>query len=176
MTIGRPALPILGILLAISGLVLGAFTFISVSRIDSQVADYFDQNSWYKYNGSNFNTDPIFTHLPISELTIEFELGLGDSVYFSFTCQTYINPEPTWWSRIYVFFRVDGINRLDPDTYPSAVVGVYQETIGSNFMIHLQDVCDDLSAGIHNVTVVIYGEKTGNYIWKSSLFVQKVST
>jgi len=40
-------------------------------------------------------------------------------------------------------------------------------------MIHLQDVRDDLSPGVHNVTVVIRGDPAANYIWKSSLFVQK---
>lgn len=47
MGIERPAIPILAIILATGSLVLGAFTFISVSRVDSQVTDYFDQNSWY---------------------------------------------------------------------------------------------------------------------------------
>jgi len=47
MGIERPAIPILAIILATGSLILGAFTFISVSRVDSQVTDYFDQNSWY---------------------------------------------------------------------------------------------------------------------------------
>lgn len=172
MTIGRPALPILGILLAVSGLVLGAFNFIEVSRIDSQVTDYFDQNSWYRYNATNFNTDPTGTYLTISGLTVEFQLGPGESAYFSFTCRAHVEPIPTFWSRIYVFFRVDGIFLSNP----SAEVGMWNGAYMENYMIHLQDVRDDLSAGVHNVTVVIYGESTANYIWISSLFVQKVST
>ena len=170
---GRPTLPILAIILAISGLVLGAFTFISVSRVDSQVSDYFDQNSWYRYNATNFNTDPSGTYLTISGLTVDFELNQGESVYFSFTCRAHIEPIlGLFWSRIYIFFRVDGIFASNPN----AVVGMYNGVNTENYMIHLQDVRDDLSTGVHNVTVVIWGESTANYIWISSLFVQKVST
>lgn len=184
MGVNRPALPILGILLAISGLVLGAFTFTTVSRLEGQVAGMFDQDpccnntitynseSWYKYNGTNFNTNPIYTYLTLAELTVEFELEQNESVYFSFSSSAHLEANPTSWSRIYVYFRVDGIFQSNP----SAEVGMYQETVTHHFMLHLQAVREDLSAGLHNVTVVIYGDSTGNYIWKSSLFVQKFST
>jgi hypothetical protein len=172
MGVNRPALPILGIILAISGLVLGAFTFISVSRIDSQVANLLDQNSLYVYNGTTYNTNPIYVYITITELTVDFELEQGESVYFSFTCNAHLEANPTSWSRIYVYFRVDGLFQ----SYPNAEVGMYQETTPHHLMIHLQAVRDDLSAGVHNVTIVIYGDSTGNYIWKSSLFVQKIAT
>ena len=172
MGVNRPALPILGILLAVSGLVLGAFTFTNVSRIDSQVTNYFARNSWYRYNETNFNTDPNYTYLTHPGLMVEFELEQGESVYFVFTSSAHIESNPTSWSRIFVYFRVDGIFQSDP----TADVGTYQETVAHHFSIHLQAVRDDLSAGVHNVTVVIYGESTGNYIWKSSLFVQKIAT
>jgi hypothetical protein len=172
MGVNRPALPILGILLAVSGLVLGAFTFISVSRIDSQVSTYFAQNSWYRYNATIYNTNPTGTYLTFDGLTVEFELEQGESVYFSFTCRAHVEPIPTFWSRVYVFFRVDGIFSSNP----GAEVGMYNGAYMENYMIHLQDVRDDLSAGVHNVTVVIWGDSTGNYIWISTLFVQKVST
>jgi hypothetical protein len=172
MGVNRPAIPILAIILATGSLVLGAFTFISLSRIDSQVSDYFEQNSWYRYNATNFNTDPIGTYLTISGLTVEFELGSGDSAYFSFTCRAHVEPIPTSWSRVYVFFRVDGIFLSNP----SAEVGMYNGAFIQNYMINLQHVKDDLPAGVHNVTVVIWGDSTANYIWISSLFVQKVAT
>ena len=43
-------------------------------------------------------------------------------------------------------------------------------------MLALQHVRHDLSPGVHNVTVVIRGDSTANYIWKSSLFVQTFPT
>jgi len=176
MGIERPVLPIFGILLAVSGLVLGAINFTSVSRIEAQVGDITDlieQNSWYKYNATTFNSDPTGTYLTFSGLTIDFVLGPNESAYFSFTSRAHtepILPGPAW-SRIFVFFRVDGIFQSDP----SAEVGMYGGTFTINHMIHLQTVRSDLSSGSHTVTVVIYGDSTANYIWKSSLFVQTVS-
>ena len=172
MGVERPTLPILGIILAVSGIVLSAFTFTTVSRIDSQVTNYFAQNSWYRYNETTFNTDPIYSYLTLPGLMVEFELEQGESVYFSFSSSAHLEANPTSWSRIYVYFRVDGLFQSDP----TAEVGMYQETVTHHFSIHLQAVRDDLSAGVHNVTVVIYGDSTGNYIWKSSLFVHKIAT
>ncbi|MFX0075095.1 MAG: hypothetical protein ACFE96_06615 [Candidatus Hermodarchaeota archaeon] len=172
MGVNRPALPILGILLAVSGLVLGAFTFTSVSRIDAQITDYFNQNSWYKSDINVFNTNPSGTYLTFEDLTVEFELEQGESVYFSFTCKAHVEPILTFWSRVYIFFRVDGIFSSNP----SAEVGMFNGANTESYMIHLQLVRDDLSAGVHNVTVDVWGDSTANYIWISSLFVQKVST
>ena len=174
MGIGRPALPILGIILAISGLVLGAFGWVTVSRLEAQVANISDQNSWYKYIGPAFNSDPSGTYLTFTGLMIEFELGPNESVYFSFTSGSHIEPvlPGPAWSRIFVFFIVDGITQAEP----SAEVGMYGGSFTQSYMVHLQTVRADLSAGAHNVTVRIYGESTANYIWKSTLFVQKVPT
>ncbi|MFW9829127.1 MAG: hypothetical protein ACFFEY_16235, partial [Candidatus Thorarchaeota archaeon] len=86
---GRPAVPILAIILAISGLTLGAFTFISVSRIETQVTNLLERNSWYRFNGTNFNTNPVYSYLTFEGLIIEFEVGTGESVYFSFTCRAH---------------------------------------------------------------------------------------
>jgi hypothetical protein len=44
-----------------------------------------------------------------------------------------------------------------------------------NFMINLQTVRTDLSAGMHIVTAMVYGESTANYISQSTLYVQKFS-
>jgi len=170
MSNGRPTLPILAIILAIGGIALGGFTFITVSRIETQVANFSDQNSWYRFNGTNFNTDPVYTYLVFEGLIVEFEVGTGESVYFSFTCRAHIETILGAWSFISVFFRVDGLIA----TSPNAQVGVYDapSIFTVHDMVHLQDVRDNLTPGSHNVTVAIYGFSTANYIWESSLFVQ----
>ncbi len=71
-----------------------------------------------------------------------------------------------------MYFSVDG-NR---QTEPIAEVGMYNGNFMINYMIHLQTVKTDLSVGTHTVTIVIYGDSTGNYIFDSTLFVQKVNT
>ena len=166
-------LGIISLILAAGGLGLGSLAWVSVIHIETQVASFSEQNTWYRYNGTAFNCDPASTYLTFSGLTVEFELGTGESVYFSFNAQAHTEDVPSSWSRIYVYFRVDGIMQFDP----SAEVGCYFGDYGIlDFMLNLQDVRDDLAPGTHHVTIVIWGDTTANYIHKSSLFVQKVST
>lgn len=167
---GSTVLGLIALILAASGLALGGFAWLSVSRLETQMADLSEQNSWYKYNGTTFKSDPISSYLTFSGLTIEFELGPNESVYFSFTARAHIEHAPVAWSRITVYFRVDGTLGFTP----SAQVGMYNGDFFINYMLHLQDVRHDLSAGEHNVTVVILGDSTANYLYGSSLFVQKV--
>ncbi|MFW9970845.1 MAG: hypothetical protein ACFFDF_11665 [Candidatus Odinarchaeota archaeon] len=168
---GSTTLGIIALILATGGLGLGSLAWISVSRIDMQIADFSEQSTWYKFNGTSFNSDPIYTYLIFSGLTIQFELGPDESVYVSFTSRAHIEAVVSAWSRIFVYFRVDGILQTDP----VAEVGMYDGAFTINYMLHLQTVITDLSVGSHNVTAVIYGESTANYIWKSTLYVQKFS-
>ena len=164
---GSAVLGVIALILGAGGLGLGGLAWISVSRVETEVANFSEQNTWYIYNGTTLNCDPA-TYLTFSGLRIEFELGPNESVYFSFTGRAHTEVVPGTWSRVNVYFRVDGITELNP----SAQVGMYDGEFSINYMIHLQDVRDDLSPGVHNVTVAIRGTSAANYIWKSSLFVQ----
>ena len=156
--------------MATGSLALGGFAWLSVSRVETHVANFSDQNAWYKYYEPPFYCYPTDTDITFSVLTITFELRPNESIYFSFTAQTFTDLVASDWSRVTVFFKVDGI--VEPD--PSAEVGMYNGGFATNFMIHLQTVRHDLSSGIHNVTVVIRGYITANYVSESTLFAQKV--
>ena len=166
---GSTVLGVIALILGAGGLGLGGLAWISVSRVETQVANLSEQNTWYRYNETTFRCDPIQTYITFTGLTIEFELGPNESVYFSFTSRAHTEQNIGVWSKILVLFRVDGISRLDP----SAEVGAYNLGLTTHSMIHLQDVRDDLSPGVHNVTIDIRGDPAANYIFKSSLFVQK---
>jgi len=172
MSKGSAALGVIALIMAAGGLGLGGYAWISVSRVETQVANFSEQSTWYKFYDPPFICNPTGTYLTLSALTIEFELGPNESVYFSFTSRAHTEPVPLAWSRISVYFRVDGIMQSDP----SAEVGMYNGDFIINHMIHLQTVRSDLSSGIHNVTIIIRGDSTANYVYKSTLFVQKVST
>ena len=169
---GSVALGIIALVLAAGGLGLGGLAWISVSTIEPQGDSFSEQNTWYKFSGPAFTCNPTTTYLTFSALTIEFELGPNESVCFSYTGRVHVESVISAWSRVRVYFRVDGILQSDP----MAEVGMYNGDFTINFMLHLQTVKSDLSAGIHNVTVVIWGDSTGNYVYKSTLIVQKVST
>ena len=166
---GSTVLGVIALILGAGGLGLGGLAWISVSRVETQVTN---QNSWFKYNNTAFNSDPVGPYLIFSGLTIEFNLGLGESVYFSFSSWAHIEAVPGGWSRIIVYFRVDGVMELSPNT----IVGMYMGDFTNHYSVHLQDVRDDLLPGMHTVTVVISGTYSANYIRESSLFVQKVTT
>jgi hypothetical protein len=168
---GSVALGVIALVLAAGGLGLGGLAWISVSTIE-QGDSLSEQNTWYKFSEPAFNCNPTGTYLTFSALTIEFELGQNESVYFSYTGRAHVESVSLDWSRVVVYFRVDGIFQSDPN----AVVGMNNVGFMINFMLHLQTVKSDLSAGIHNVTVVIWGDSTANYVSQSTLIVQKVST
>jgi hypothetical protein len=166
---GSTSLGIIALLLAAGGFGLGGLAWISLSSIQSQMANISEQSTWYKFNATSFNSDPIYTFITFTGLTIQFEIGPNEDVFFSFTSRTHIESVASAWSRIFVYFRVDGIIQSEP----IADVGMYDGDFTIHYMITLQTVRTDLSAGIHNVTVMIYGESTANYIFQSTLYVQK---
>ncbi len=168
---GSTTLGILALILAAGGLGLGGLAWISLSRVETQLVNFSEQSAWYKFNGTTLNTDPTYTYLTFTGLTIQFELGPEESVYFSFTSRAHTEAVVSAWSRIIVYFRVDGVIQTDP----IAEVGMYDGAFTINHMLHLQIVRTDLLAGVHTVTVVIYGDSTANYIWDSTLYVQKLS-
>ena len=165
---GSAALGIIELILGAGGLGLGGLAWLSISTVENQVDSFSEQNTWYKFNDSVFICDPA-TYLTFSGLMVEFELGPNESVYFSFTARAHTEAVPGW-SRITVYFRVDGIFEFDP----SAEVGTYNGAFTVNFMLTLQHVRNDLSPGVHNVTVAIRGDSTANYIHYSTLLVQTV--
>jgi hypothetical protein len=144
-----------------STLILIYFSFICL------IENFSEQTTWYKYNETTLVCNPPSTYITFDGLKIEFELGPNESVHFSFTTRAHTEVI-SGWSRITVYFKVEGIMEFDP----SAEVGTYNGAFTINFMIYLQDVRDDLSPGLHSVTVVIIGTTTANYIFKSSLFVK----
>lgn len=161
---------LIGLILGAGGIGLGGFAWLSVSNLENQVVNSYNQATWYRENETAFVCNPPNTYLTFLGLTIEFELGVNEAVYFSFMAWAHTE-QVVGWSRIWVFFRVDGI--LDTDR--RAEVGTYNGDENVNFMIPLQDVRYDLLPGIHTVTIAIYGTTTANYISHSSLFVQKLT-
>lgn len=159
-------LGVIGLIMAAVGLGLGGFAWLSLSSLENQVANFSEQSTWYKNNETYIACIPG-NPVTFSGLTLEFKLGLNESVYFIFMAQAHLEPDSAW-SQITVYFKVDGF--IETDHY--ATVGLYNSAY-ANLMISLQLKRHDLSPGVHNVTIVIVGTSSGNYIHYSSLFVQK---
>ena len=152
---GGAILGVIGLILGASGLGLGGYAWITLSNVQNQVGNLTEQSTWYRYNETNLNCIPG-TPVTFSGLTIEFELGLNESVYFSFMAQAHLEPE-VGWSQLTVYPKVDGA--IDSDHY--ATVGLFNSQYG-HLMITLQLKKHGLSLGEHTVTVVIVGTSSGN--------------
>ena len=163
---GNTVLGLITLILAAGGLGLGGLAWIETQSEDVSIP-----TSWFKYNTTSFYADPVGWYVHFEGLTIEFELGPGEAVYFSFSCQAHVEVT-TGWSRISVFFRVDDLTSLTPSTQ----VGMYNGGFTNHYSVNLQYIRDDLLPGVHNVTPVITSSYSGNYIKYSSLFVQTIST
>ncbi len=168
---GGAILGLIGLILGAGGIGLGGFAWLTVSNLETQLLNFGVQTTWYKENDTAFVCNPPNTYLTFSGLTIEFELGVNESVYFSFMAWAHTEGITLAWSRIWVYFRVDGV--IDTDQH--AEIGTFNGVGTVNFMIPLQDVRYDLLAGVHNVTVAVYGTSSANYISDSSLFIQKLT-
>jgi len=169
---GGTILGLTGLVLGAGGLGLGGFAWLSVSSLETQVGNFYTQTTWYRENETAIVTNPPHTDHIFYGLTIEFELGLNESVYFSFMAWAHSEPVTGAWSLIRVYFCVDGI--IDTDEH--AEVGTYDGDEIVNCMIPLQDVRQDLLVGVHNVTIAVYGTYSGDFIHDSSLFFQKLSS
>jgi len=168
---GSTILGLMGLILGAGALGLGTFAWLTTTSLESQAVNYNEQMTWFKYNGSVFNSNPPFIYKWFIGLTVEFEMGQNESVLFSFMSRAHTEPV-SGWSQISVYFRIDGIILVNPN----AVVGKYNGAHKANFMMNLQTVRHNLSPGVHNVSVFVYGTSSANYIWESTLFVQKVLT
>ncbi|MHA2284005.1 MAG: hypothetical protein ACXAC5_24470 [Promethearchaeota archaeon] len=168
---GGTILGLIGLILGAGGIGLGGFAWLTVSNLETQLLNFGVQTTWYKENDTTFSSFPSGTYLTFSGLTIEFQLGSNESVYFSFTAWARITRVPGDWSLLWVYFRVDGIL----DTSRCIRIGTWDGDSFDDFSISLQDVRQDLPIGVHNVTVAIYGTSSGNYISDSSLFVQRLT-
>jgi hypothetical protein len=168
---GSTVLGIFGLILVASSLGLGGFAWLTASGLQNQVNQFSEQNTWYRYNETSLNCVPS-SYIAFSGLTIEFDIGTNESAYFSFAAQVHLEPSvPGFWSRVYVYFRIDGITRTDTHAW----VGLFNGGT-ANLQIILQHIRNDLSPGVHNVTIAITGSSSGNYIHYSSLIVQKFPT
>jgi len=166
-------LGVIGLVIGIIGLSLGGAALGRIASLENQIGTVSDDththDGWYKRLDSAVYTAPNFTVIPITELTITFDLGLNETVYFSYMGHATLVPD-TGMSFIGINFRVDGAHLFNPyNTY-----GVSNMTADGLFStITLQLYKDDLSEGSHNVTIDILGSHDGNNVNLNTLYVQK---
>ena len=155
-------LVVLALLIGISGLGLGIY-----SLVFPQVQTGGIQKTWFIYDSWPHFTLPTSTVIPIDDLTINFTVNSGESVYFLFKTHGYlVSGSP---SQLTINFVLDGISVNSPE-YPDAIFSSYSVGTTSGSII-LQMATDKISPGYHNITISIWGNLI-NSIDESTLLVQ----
>ena len=155
-------LAVLALLIGISGLGLGLY-----SLLFPQVQTGGIQKTWFIYDSWPHFTQPIYTDIPIDDLTINFTVNSGESVYFLFKTHAYvILGSPSF---VTINFVLDGIIVSSPE-YPDAIFS--SNNAGGSGSLILQIATDTISPGRHNITISIWGNIMTNAIDESTLLVQ----
>ncbi len=160
-------LSILALIIGISSLGLGIYTFV-FPPVQVQVVetDFGVQNTWFKYDPTIYGTNPINTDLIIYPLTINFTVNSGESVYFLFNA--WAGAFGSLISILQIYFVLDGVIKVPPD-YPEVTFG--SDNVDQYGSITLQ-VAKTITAGAHNITISIKGNYVSNGISESTLIVQ----
>jgi hypothetical protein len=166
-------LGVIGLVVGIVGLSLGGVALVNIASLESKIGnvsnDSHTHNGWYNRVDSAVYTNPNFTQIPIIALTITFDLGPDEGVYISYTAVAGIIPL-SGSSFIGITFRVNDVHLFFP--YASFSVS-NMSAEGHYSTISLQLYKEDLSEGIHTVTVDVLGSHDGNFANLNTLYVQK---
>jgi len=157
-------LAVLALLIAIGALGLGIYQMFFAAPTEEGSGI---KNTWYDFHYAETFTNPISTIITVDQLTIDFIVSSGESVYFHFN--TWANVDAGANSYIQFNFVLDGVMLSGP-THPWWVIRTTGDRI--EVPISCQLSLDTVSAGAHNVTISIFGSDIDNDIFSSTLLVQ----
>jgi len=127
-------------------------------------------NQWYKFGSFVDYMSPDEAWDTSSNLAIDFTVGLGETVYFSYVGHVLLD-DSSGNSYVMIEFSVDDI-RLN---YPYVKVWRYSTATpgGIQLSVALQYSSPTISSGNHTVTIAFKGDSTADAIYSAqSLFVQ----
>ncbi len=160
-------LVILALILGISGLSLGLYSFIMIQTPTTEIIRSGIHRTWYNYNQTTYYSNPTSTAIPIIDLLINFTVETNEYVYLNYNGEACA--QTGTFSYVHVWFELDGAilgSSEDPD--------IYFMTMGTRIVgsVSLQYSLDNLTPGFHNVTITFLGNNVTNYLQKHSLLVQ----
>ena len=164
-------LAILALIVGIGSIGFGGYNFyVQTTQTVEEIGD-----TWYKSEPIFFTCTPAYSYMTFSDLTIQFNIRSGESAYFSYNGWIFmrLTSPTTGVTSLDVYFSLDG-RRLDS---PHIRAQDYYD--GSTFLrlpASLQYFNSSLSPGVHNITIVLYGNYNLNGVIESTLFVQTYSS
>ncbi len=158
MAKGGIILGIIALILGASGLGFGMITWIDQGKT----------NFWYDYKQDIF-TPPFAEYVTVPDLYVIVSLEAPATVHMLFTTSTRILPDPISFADMIFYFWIDGSRLLNPFTRAGPFEGDATYQYYPVAMQHSQL----LSAGVHNISIVVFSETAANFMRESSLAVTR---
>ncbi|MFX1379751.1 MAG: hypothetical protein ACFFA4_11740 [Promethearchaeota archaeon] len=155
---GGIILGIIGLLLGASGLGFGLILFIDQGKRDF----------WYDYEATIY-TPPYAEFKTVPDLFVIIGLDSPAIVHLLFTTSTRILPDPVSFADMIFYFWIDGVRLTEPFTR----AGPYEGDATYQYYPVTLQYSQTLSAGIHNISVVVFSETAGNNMRHSSLAITR---
>jgi hypothetical protein len=155
---GGAVLGIIALLLGIGGLGFGLINWIDQGKTDF----------WYDYKEAIY-TPPDLVYVTVPDLYVIVELDTSAILHLLFTTSTKILPDPLSFADIFFRFYIDGAQIDNPFTR----AGPYQgNSIYQYIPVTLQHSLT-MSAGTHNISIIVISETAGNSMRDSCLSVTR---
>ena len=168
---GGSVLAMLALIVGIGAIGIGGYNiYVQTTQTVEEIG-----NTWYKSEPGFFTSTPTYSFMTFSDLTIQFNIRSGDSVYISYNGWIFmrLTSPTTGVTYLDIYFSLDG-RRLE---FPHIEAQDYYD--GSTYLklpASLQYFNSSLSPGVHNITIILYGNYNLNGVLDSTLFVQTYSS
>ena len=149
---------------------IGATGFIIYDNIVVSPPTSPAENQWYDSSVSVFYMQASEAWGTITSISIDFDVSLGQNVYFSFMTEIQFDDSSNPSSYVQIQFEVDG----NIWSFPRIYVRRYNivSPHGLRMSASLQHYNTTMSPGTHSITLVYKGDSTADSIRPCSLFIQ----
>ena len=155
---GGAVLGIIALLIGIGGLGFGLINWIDQGKTDF----------WYDYKETIY-TPPYLVYVTVPDLYVIVELEAPATIHLLFTTSTRILPDPLSFADMIFRFYIDGVQINNPFTRAGPFEG---DATYQYIPVALQHSLT-MSAGSHNISIIVISETAGNFMRDSCLSVTR---
>ncbi|MFX0004840.1 MAG: hypothetical protein ACFFAA_13665 [Promethearchaeota archaeon] len=165
------ALSIVALIIGISGLGLGIYTFV-FPPVQVQVPNnnFEIQETWFNYYSTDVYTNPIASFIVVDPLRINFTVNPGEMAYFLYIGMAAVFGSGL--SLIQINFVLDGIIQ----THPIGPQLIFASKDADQYGSVALQTTKTLSPGSHNLTISLWGTNSSNGVTTNSLLIQTFTT
>jgi len=125
---------------------------------------------WYSYKEAVY-TPPDLEYVTVPDLFVIVDLTNVTTLHLLFTTSTRILPDPLSFADMIFRFYIDGAQINNPFTR----AGPYEGSATYQYIPVALQHSLTMSAGTHNISIIVISETAGNFMRESCLAVNKVN-